>query len=160
MTTQRSLARTRLIALASILLTALCANGAPGTAAQPGSLMQDQDWYQIELVLFAQNIPPKRDELWPLRSHVYPRDTLGLDPRPGQITPPSLRLLPFLTGSANDLQVENDRPVFRFENRSRYRRQLGECDAVCWRLSEEVGQLLCPFLPPDHAPGTLSLIHI
>lgn len=130
MTTQGSLARTRLIALASILLTALCANGAPGTAAQPGSLMQDQDWYQIELVLFAQNIPPKRDELWPLRSHVYPRDTLGLDPQPGQITPPSLRLLPFLTGSANDLQVENDRPVFRFENRSRYRRQAGSGSMV------------------------------
>ena len=111
-------------ALTAVLVAILPAEGQP-SKGEPGTHQREQDWYQIELVLFAQNIAPKRDELWPLRRHLYPRDTLGLDPIAGEITPPSLRLLPFVTVDGSDVQVENDRPVFRFEDKSRYRRQAG-----------------------------------
>lgn len=118
--------RLRAAALTIALAVSLPTSGeGPGSVALPTSAaLQDQDWYQIEIVLFAQATPPQQDELWPLRSHIYPRGTISLDPLAGEIMPPSLHLLPFVTASADGVAAD-DKPVFLFENKSRYRRQTG-----------------------------------
>ncbi len=85
-----------------------------------------QDWYQIEVIIFAQKNPTPGDEVWAVRDLRYPATMLKIrDEEPAPFLLDQLRELDRYAGlMRGDVSgtAGNDSDLFLFENRSRARR--------------------------------------
>ncbi len=79
-----------------------------------------RDWYQIEILVFAQSSPRANDEAWPTEPLAYPDNVLAISqPEP---TPTLLEQIGQLSDDTDSLIEESGPPTpeFLFERRSRH----------------------------------------
>lgn len=105
----------------------LIVTGASAAQESDGNQQQSPyaDWYQVEVLIFANRLAPQDDELWPLATLEYPPDMVAVSPHHDEdIKPHSLAQLDDLMASgmqapADDAPQTSD-DDFMFENRSRF----------------------------------------
>lgn len=94
----------------------------------PSLKAEDADWYQVELIIFANKTPVQTDELWPLAALSYPARMVTIAPETSDaLTPYSLEQLEELRRYLAIFNAEAEAPMesqsedFLFESRNRFR---------------------------------------
>ena len=138
-----------LLTLSTILAAMTCTNT---RAAEP----EYNNWYQVEIIIFALESPPATDENWPLKSLTYPANMIGVAPYDNtQRSPYTMRqleqvlahdqLLPDADSIPEDVEPTTS---YLFESRSRFKVPVPDkgLDA------DPVDENLVPAETPDNEP--------
>jgi len=97
-----------------------------GDEMPTGSPVPDySNWYQVEVLIFAQRTPPESDEIWPEADMTYPADMAAIGPEDdADIKPWSLSQLEQLmaadTTARTNGSPQNRDTEFLFEDKSRF----------------------------------------
>lgn len=101
----------------AVILTALLATVNHATASTDG-------WYQIEVIVFANNTVTDTDEVWPLRERHYPDPMVRIGPQtPAELQPTTIGQLQDLQAylalwdNNNEVSTPNESQDFLFESR-------------------------------------------
>jgi len=104
------------------------------SSASPAFGADYSDWYQVEVVIFANKTPAKTDEIWPVKPLNYPTDMVSIAPQAAPFSAQQVDQLEgylslfdaeFDTGPDGNFDTNNDQPgtsdsnEFLFQSRSR-----------------------------------------